>query len=1154
MTWFPIGPDFIYTPRDSATPQRISRRNMYARQCQIWGITVDPTNNNTIYTIDQNSNVGALAKGGTSAFRTDDGGESWTPISDSLLQADFTLQPTCIGVHPSNPNYVYMGTATGKVYSSTNKGLSWGAPVTVSTGRITQIIVDPRNATNPATTTIYAGTQTGVFVSTTGGASWGATPVLAGPVSSMAFSLPPSSADCYVGIFQQGIYYSSNPASAASWTAVTGNGLPAVGTFDHVWLQYCPANPQRAYCYFASYSVGTVALCTTGKGATNWSKINSAGIPTSSGMFAVAPNSPGNGQHDILFLGHLLLSRSTDSGSTWVAGADQYHVDQRSFAFGSGSIPTMFVGNDGGLIGSSGYADPAYNYAAAPTDYDDRATYNASSGVAQNLDQGKMSAALHAYNADPSVSAIGYIVCDDTGLAGHLSALGWRGLGNGDDIAVACTPGTGGVIVWACIGFPFQTNVLTDQGSPGDNYGTACQLNGSGFWSSSNHVLTLGKTCVTGTATTVSNATVPGPIVDINQGGMATQISQAFPNLAQVIAASPVDPTHLACVTRDEYTYANSHVFVTKGVALGPGTVWSEATTKRPAGIVASIAIDHADSVYALMQSAVGGTPLYSIANNAWTTITSAGLPGLPYGKLVADPVTNGTLYAVSGGRVFRIVVSGSSATWTEVGAGLPGPHVEDLWIGSIAGGKVLLRAVIAGRGVWETDVTQGAQDPPSRPYLRDHILDQGWLAPSQDGLVNPYRPSDGISVYHYLSADVKVDAQQHGTPAFFQTDPEGTSPLSHVLFDLLNDNSENLPGNDTAKLHVEVHNRNNAALNNVSVWACYASAAAGVPGLNQSASNGNNFPFWSQFQANGTIVPNLPSDSPWTSIGGPMTLSGIDALHPQVASWTWTVPLLTGGDPGHYCMVVFLHSVANPVGETTNYDVDSVTPTNPQIGQKNLHIGAPLPGGGGSPTPGGAMRMREYVEFHNPGLEPRIADLVFDLRPLPPEVHMWLRLSELHTVAPLDKSLTGIAATHSPGLGDAAKAALVAGIERGEEILEWLDRWLDRVENKLERDGDDDDDEHRGRKRHPEIRFTPAVYRAKPASVVGVRGVRLAANGAAAALMVIQNAGKLPPGSEYRFQVQQVVRERVVGGCTYVVRIGGIKELEQGGRWPTDY
>jgi hypothetical protein len=1138
MSWFPIGPDFIYTPRDSGTPQRISRRNMYARQCQIWGIIVDPTNNNTIYTIDQNSYVGPVAKGGTSAFRTDDGGKSWTPISDSLQQPDFTLQPTCIAVHPSSPNYVYMGTATGKIYTSTNKGQSWGAPVTVSTGRITQIIVDPRNAMNPATTTIYAGTQTGVFVSTTGGASWGATPVLAGPVSSMAFSLPPSSgADCYVGIFQQGIFYSSNPTSAASWTAVTGNGLPAVGAFDHVWLQYCPANPQRAYCYFASYSVGTVALCTTGKGATNWSKINSAGIPTSSGIFAVAPNSPGNGQHDILFLGHLLLSRSTDSGSTWVAGADAYHVDQRSFAFGSGSIPMMVVGNDGGLIGSTGYADPNYNYGAAPTDYDDRATYNTNSGVAQNLNQGKMSAALHAYNADPSASAIGYIVCDDTGLAGHSSALGWRGLGNGDDIAVACTPGTDGVKVWACIGYPYQTNIITDQGVDGDNYGTPCKLNGNSFWSSSNHVLTLGRTCVTGTATTVSNSTVPGPIVNIDQSGTATQISQAFPNLAQVIAASPVDPTHLACVTRDDYTYANNHLFVTKGVALSPSTVWSEATTNKPAGIIASVAIDHGASVYAVMQTAVNGTPLFAIASNTWTPVTCTGLPGLPYGRLVADPVTAGTLYAVSGGRVFRIVVSGSSATWTEVGSGLPGPHIEDLWIGAIAGGKVLLRAVVAGRGVWETDVTQGSQDPPARPYLRDHILDQGWFAPSQDSLVNPYRPSDGISVYHYLSADIKVDAQQPGTPAFFQTDPEGTSPLSHVLFDVLNDNSENLPGSDTAMLHVQVHNRSYTALNNVSVWACYASAAAGVPALNRSASNGNNFQFWSQFQANGTIVPNLPSDSPWTSIGGPITLSDIDAAHPQVASWNWTAPPFVTGDPGHYCMAVFVHSAENPIGETSNYSVDSLAHTNFQIGQKNLHIVTPMaPAPGPMPRPFG-RGMREYIEFHNPGPERRLADLVFDLRPLPPQLQMWLRFSELKTEAPLDKSLTGIETIHHPGLADHLKAALLAGVERGDELLQWFDRWLHRLEDEL---GGPHHDDRACHKPHPGLRFTPSTYRAKPASLVAVRDVQLAPHDAAAALIVIENHGELPKGSEYRFQVQQVVGRHVVGGCTYVIRIAG--------------
>ena len=247
-------------------------------------------------------------------------------------------------------------------------------------------------------------------------------------------------------------------------------------------------------------------------------------------------------------------------------------------------------------------------------------------------------------------------------------------------------------------------------------------------------------------------------------------------------------------------------------------------------------------------------------------------------------------------------------------------------------------------------------------------------------------------------------------------------------------------------------------------------------------------------------------------------------------------MPLLTSGDPGHYCMVVFLHSAANPINESTNYNVDSITPTNPQIGQKNLHIGPPLLVPRGAPMPGAQMRMHEYIEFHNPSPEVRIADLVFDLRPLPPQLHMWLRLSELETEAPLEKSMTGIAAIHDPGLADEAKALLLASIERGEEILEWLERWPDRVEDKLK--GEEEDDRRPRHKRHPELRFARPIYRAKPASLVSVRGVRLPAHGVGAALTVMENGGELPPGSEYRFQVQQVVQGRVVGGSTYVIRI----------------
>lgn len=199
MTWFPIGPDFIYTPRDTTmSPPRISRRNMYARQTQIWNIAVDPSDPNTLYTVDQDTNISPVVKGGAVGHCTDDGGKSWTSITDSL-QANFTFTPTCFAVHPLNSNYVYMGTNTGAFYVSSNKGQQWGAPAIVTNGPISQIVVDPRNAISPATT-IYVGTGNSLFVSTTGGASFGGSPVLAGTISSLAFSLFAGGADCYAGV------------------------------------------------------------------------------------------------------------------------------------------------------------------------------------------------------------------------------------------------------------------------------------------------------------------------------------------------------------------------------------------------------------------------------------------------------------------------------------------------------------------------------------------------------------------------------------------------------------------------------------------------------------------------------------------------------------------------------------------------------------------------------------------------------------------------------------------------------------------------------------------------------------------------------------------------------------------------------------------
>jgi hypothetical protein len=215
--------------------------------------------------------------------------------------------------------------------------------------------------------------------------------------------------------------------------------------------------------------------------------------------------------------------------------------------------------------------------------------------------------------------------------------------------------------------------------------------------------------------------------------------------------------------------------------------------------------------------------------------------------------------------------------------------------------------------------------------------MDQGWLVPKPSDVVNPFAPTQRL--WWWQCADIKIDAWQPGPPPFFQTDPEGPLPLSHVLFDLLVDNSQQLPTQDQAMVHVQVHSRTLTAIDNVNVWAIFTRASGGVPGLDSDPSSGDHFPFWNQFLTNGDIVVNLPSDSRWTSVGAPVTLHDIDAAHPRVASWPWTVPTLTAGDNGHYCIVVFVHSANYPIGETSVYNVDSLVPSNPQIGQKNLHI-----------------------------------------------------------------------------------------------------------------------------------------------------------------------------------------------------------------------
>jgi hypothetical protein len=622
-----------------------------------------------------------------------------------------------------------------------------------------------------------------------------------------------------------------------------------------------------------------------------------------------------------------------------------------------------------------------------------------------------------------------------------------------------------------------------------------------------------------------------------------------------IVAASPSDPNILYCGMSEQRVYATN-----AGATAGPGTVWTPVATNQPAGMVwfgtalSDIDITPGNEPFVLLnnQTTVGGvtSPLFSLAGGTWTIQACTNVPATPFnfGKLVADPVLADVLYASHGARVYRVTRSEGTWDWEDISAGLPGQWIYDLTARTVSYGgntKVLLRAAIPTRAIFETEVTAEAKEPAVALYVRDNLIDLGLLNPSPEGVPNPYAPSE--TLWHYMCADVKIDARQNstiaGNPPFFQTDPESAIPsLDHVRFGQLRDHSQNLPQNDQAWVHVQVQNRSLTPANAVRVWAVYCNASAGVPALSRSAANGDAFPFWSQFTSAGTIIPGLPGDSPWTSLGPPRMLNGIDAAHPQVASWPWTLPTLPNGDPGHFCIAVFVHSAAAPIGETTRMDVDVIAPRNPQVGQKNLHIGAPLapggrPGGGGGGGPGGRPYMREYVEFHNATAQERLVDLVLDLRALPPQLGVSFQLTPLTTARPLEQSLEGVASVRQIGPRESVFPPTRRGLIA--RLLAWLRLLVCRLLNILRRlTGRPPRPCGRPRVRLPD--FERRLLVAVPSARVAVRDVLLPAFGEAAVAIAVELGGTLTAGARYGFDVQQLAGGQVIGGGRYIVVMQG--------------
>jgi hypothetical protein len=815
MTWLPNGPAFVFAPRDSNF-RRLSRRNEGGEQGLVARIAIEPGDPTTIY------GVLRPTSGGVGVYRSSGAGtptEDWISITDGLQRGNPQIDPSCIAIDPVTPSTIYMGSWNdGSVYVSSNRGGSW-APGVYLGARIRKIVIDPRTAGSLTGTVLYAATDQGVFRSTNSAQSW--TNVLSGDVWSFCASMPVGGPDAYyAGVLRSGVFTTANPTGAWTNLNAAGIGLPAYNAgaaggenFNVVYADLCPLNPSRVYVLLLSGGGANFsALYTSGAPTNAWSQVavGASHPDTTYGFydffgvydfaFAVAPNSPGDGMTDVLFFGGLGFWRSIDGGRTWTVPPEVLHADHHEIVFHpsappAGTVPSVYFGCDGGMAVSDRFCDPTVDIAVAPADNDELNSY-VDTGEVQNYDHGIRSVATYAYASHPSFPALQYTAAQDTGVAGGVKTGVWRSLADADATQIAAAPGPDGVKVWFDLGqfggwASYRVFMATDQGQHGASTATVTySASGSVVAATSQFVVTPAGKCLLGAQTLDTNAN-PGPnnpirstVALIDQNASASRISQDFGSAVSVsvVCVSSAGQDVGYCGTSD------GRVWTTPSISTaGTATVWTEIATSRPASIqIASLVVDANGNVYVLASWPIAAgsttTPLFSLGTGTWVPQAGTGIPGGPFGKMLADPVQAGVLYTVSGTHVYKVTLAAGSWTWQDISDNLPGQPPYDMWIGNVGTSgapKVLLRVAIPTRGVWELDVTATANPTPITLYLRDNFLDQGLLPTSPDGIPSPYAPADPAqTAVHWVCADIKVDAQQAPGGA----NPNSSRPIPKVV------------------------------------------------------------------------------------------------------------------------------------------------------------------------------------------------------------------------------------------------------------------------------------------------------------------------------------------------------------------------------------
>jgi len=702
-------------------------------------LVIDPQNPSVMY-------AGATSGG---IWKTVDGGASWVVLDDMMAN----LAVTSIVMDPTDSSVLYAGTGEGFFFGTGPAGRGFGIFKSVDAGATWTQLPGTANASfffvnelvisESDPQRVYAGTRTGVWRTTNGGASWEL--VLANPNAITAPGVQ-NTVGCTVGCTDMVIRTDGSPdVLFASFGSFQPDGLYRSSDGGDTWLQYsvptqqgrmslalAPSDNDVVYISMADNGSGgqtgrLVQLYRSIDGGDSFTAQadleNDPFAPNlltnmvialgcfeymdySQGWYdnalAVDPIDP-----DVVWVGGIALSRSDDGGATWGRASYYFgysnddpvwvHPDFHGVFFHPGydgvGNQTMFVTNDGGLFKTDNAlgavsTELCPSPPGSPTPEIGWETLNNGYAVTQ------------FYHGDSSPQIDLFIGgAQDNGTSAAFSASdpnGWLDIFGGDGGYVAIDPTNPNVIYVEIQFFPEIRKSVNG---------------GASFFDAVNGITDTDGLFITPFAMDQNNPQVlwtggSRPWRTLN-GAASWRLARntAFP-VGGKISAIGISPSDSNTVYLG---LSNGRVFRSTD-ALAPSPVWTQSAGVQGlvnGAFVSSVAVHPTDPDIAyLSYSNYGIAHVYRTLNggSSWTAINGTppdNLPDIPAHWVAVRPSNPDQLYAATELAVFGSDDGGES--WRPI-PGIPNTIVETLDFQT----DDRLVAFTHGRGAWRAALASG--------------------------------------------------------------------------------------------------------------------------------------------------------------------------------------------------------------------------------------------------------------------------------------------------------------------------------------------------------------------------------------------------------------------------------------------------------------